>query len=134
MKNLCTFPAIFLLWVFLPACSNEKKALPGIVDDLANIECRAFSLRNQRFSLANNIRFSQDSLSQLHTAKDSAAWEETFNKMNKEKDSLLAASLKLADSVKLQLDFIMLHYLTDKQKEKEFNRLLDEALIKRGCK
>jgi len=136
MKNIIGFCSTVFITVLLFSCKSSgfQKALAAATGDLANIECRAFALRNQRFELANKMRFMQDSLAGMKLPEDSAKIQQDLAKLNVKKDSILTASLHLADSIKIQLDFVMTHYLTDKEKEQEFNRELDALLTKNGCK
>ncbi len=113
---------------------SSEKTLAVVTEDLANIECRAFSLRNERFELANKMRFKQDSLTTIKRHEDSLHIQQELATLTLEKDSILTSSLKLADSIKIQLDYVMKTFLTDKEKEMEFNRTLDGMLSKSGCK
>ena len=122
-----------ILFVLVFSCKN-KTSLDSTINDFANTECRAMQLRSQRFKLADNIRFTQDSIIQKSHSGDTLQLHEKITKMFMEKELLFIQSSRLSDSIKVQLDLIMSTYLTDKNKELTFNRKLDSILIIKGCK
>lgn len=122
-----------ILFVLVFSCKN-KVSLDSTINDFANTECRAMQLRSQRFKLADNIRFTQDSIIQKTQSGDTLQLHEKITKMYMEKELLFIQSSRLADSIKVQFDLIMSTDLTDKNKELAFNRKLDSILIIKGCK
>jgi hypothetical protein len=101
---------------------------------MADLECRAIELKNKRFQLADNMRFAQDTLLHFKSFSDTISLQQRLKEWDIQKLSLVNESLALADSIKLQMEIIMPRYFTDKKKEQEFNRLLEEALKKNGCR
>ena len=124
---------IFLFPLLIVGCSN-KPSKDSIIDDFANIECRAMQLKNQRFKLADEIRFTQDTIIQLQQSGDTLLLHERLIKMYQQKELLHAKSSQLADSIKLKMDVIAATFLSDKNKELDFNRKLDSILILKSCK
>ncbi|MDF2432476.1 MAG: hypothetical protein JWP44_2107 [Mucilaginibacter sp.] len=101
------------------------------LDQLAERTCRAIIIRQQRFALANNIRFTQDSLTSVNFRSDSHRLQDRLKKYMRQKDSLLKASLSLADNIRLQLDSLIPY--GDKGAQKRFTITLDSLLVKKGC-
>ena len=124
---------IFLFPLLIVGCSN-KPSTDALIDDFANLECRAMQLRNQRFKLADEIRFTQDTIIQLQQSGDTLLLHERLIKMYQQKELLHAKSSQLADSIKLKMDVIAATFLSDKNKELDFNRKLDSILILKSCK
>ena len=61
MKNLKTLLyALIVLFTF--SCQKHKSDIKDLVNQFADLECRAIALREQRFDLANQMRFTQDTL------------------------------------------------------------------------
>ena len=129
-KSLC---GIFLFPLLIVGCSN-KPSSDSIIDDFANIECRAMQLKNQRFKLADEIRFTQDTIIQLQQSGDTLLLHERLIKMYEQKELLHTKSSQLADSIKVKMDVIAATFLTDKNKELDFNRTLDSILTLKSCK
>ena len=124
---------IFLFPLLIVGCSN-KPSTDSIIDDFANIECRAMQLKNQRFKLADEIRFTQDTIVQLQQSGDTLALHERLIKMYEQKELLHTKSSQLADSIKVKMDVIAATFLSDKNKELDFNRTLDSILTLKSCK
>jgi hypothetical protein len=131
-KNFVMQGILFFTVVIFLSCTGRQPKLEKLADDIAGYECRAVALRNQRFELADKIRFTQDTL--LHFSGDTAVLHHKLIVMENNKQLLLTQSLQLADTISKKIDFIMSGYFNDKNNQKEFNQLLNEALKKRGCK
>lgn len=117
----------------MSACQEHSSDLKQLVDDFAKLECRAISLREKRFALANQIRFTQDSLA-LHTGKsDTLQYKLRLDQYNSEKNVVLQQSLSLADSIKRRLKEIMENELTQKDQKAKFDDLLNKTLQQKGC-
>lgn len=100
---------------------------------MANLECRAVAMREQRFALANQMRFAQDTLAVTKSSSDSQRLANEILIFTHEKNSLLQRSLQLADSIHLQLDSLRKFVFTDINEKKQFDEKLSEALKIRGC-
>jgi len=98
------------------------------------MECRAITLREQRFALANEIRFTQDTLIRANGNVDTARLQSKLGRLNMEKERMTQQSLQLADSIKQTLDSLMSHYLTQQQDKEQFNQLLNAKLKDMHCK
>jgi 2-phosphoglycerate kinase len=126
---MCTrfYNYILLLFIF-SSCDNHESNFRGLAAEIAIIECRAEKLKDHRFALADRMRFTQDTI--LQKSKDTMELHNQLLEMEKEKQLLLIQSLKLADTIKRKMEFLMTNYLTDKKKENEFNQFLKEEIKK----
>ena len=122
---------ISMLIIF--SCNNTSSDKETMVKLLVNMECRAITLKNKRFQLADNIRYAQDTLLHYKSITDTALIQIRLKDLDFQKQLIVNQSLALADSIKLQMEIIMPRYFDNKKKEMEFNMLLDEALKKNGC-
>jgi hypothetical protein len=123
-----------LMFLFLLSCHTETKEMNKMVRDFANLECRAISLREQRFELANKIRFTEDTLLQPTKTIDTLALKSKLAVLNEEKQSLLHNSLMLADSIKARMDSLNNSHPNNDNFRQQFNEMLMIELSKRGCK
>ncbi|MDB5122581.1 MAG: hypothetical protein JWP94_710 [Mucilaginibacter sp.] len=126
----------FLLVLMLTAiysCNTKstKQVNKERLEKLADRSCRATSIRKQRFVLADNIRFMQDSLSKAKNKADSARFQSRLAEYLKQKDILLKTSLALADTIRMQLDSLLPY--SDKAAQKQFTASLDSILRSKGC-
>ncbi len=131
MKQLLLIVAV-LVSCFFVSC-NRKSKLDDKVTYIANLECRAMVMREQRFALANQLRFAQDTLSTTKYSSDSQRLSNEIQTFSQEKNSLLQHSLQLADSIHLQLDSLRKFVFTEKNDKKQFEQKLNEALRRKGC-
>lgn len=111
----------------LPENADKNNRL----DLLADRSCRAISIRQQRFALANKIRFASDTMATLKGKNDTMRLHNELQICLRQKDSLLKASLALADTIRMQLDSMMPY--SDKAAQKQFTAKLDSTLKTRGC-
>jgi len=112
-----------------PTPKNVGKA--NRLDLLADRSCRAISIRQQRFALANKIRFATDTLASLKGKADTMRLHNKLQVCLGQKDSLLKASLALADTIRMQLDSMMPY--SDKPAQKRFTAKLDSIIKAKGC-
>ncbi len=131
-KQPLVFVAVWVLCIFF-SC-NQSSKLDEKVNYIANLECRAVAMREQRFALANELRFAQDTLLIAKSSSDSQRLTKNIQIFTKEKGNLLKQSLQLADSIHLQLDSLRKFVFTDKNDKKQFEEKLEKELQKRGCK
>lgn len=123
---------LFLLTIIY-SCNKPVAAKHSAkLDQLAQSTCEAISIRQQRFALANKIRFTQDSLTNAKTSNDSQRLQARLKKYLMQKDLLLKASLAHAAAIRLKLDSLIPY--GDKNAQKRFTATLDSLLVKRGCK
>ena len=133
MKYRKLLQCAFIIVVILSSCQERKPDLKELVEDFAELECRAISLREKRFELANQIRFTQDSLS-IHAGKaDTTQFKSKLDSYNLVKNQVLQQSLSLADSIKVRLSDIMQNQLTEVSDKKMFNDMLNKTLEQKGC-
>ena len=122
--------------LLVSSCTSNQPppSLEKIASDFAPMECRAITLREQRFALANEIRFTQDTLIRANGNVDTARLQSKLGRLNMEKERMTQQSLQLADSIKQTLDSLMSHYLTQQQDKEQFNQLLNAKLKDMHCK
>ena len=121
----------FLLPIVIISCNKPAPDNARKMDLLADRMCRAITIRQQRFELANKIRFAQDTLQGTKSKTDSVRLAKSLAEYLKQKPLLLKESLSLADTIHHQLDSLVPY--TDKSAEKRFNTQLDTLLSKKGC-
>ncbi len=90
-------------------------------------------LKQKRFALANEIRFTQDTLLQKMQVIDTVTLKERLGRFEIEKKALLQESLLLADSIKIGLDSLMQQVLVSAEDRKAFDIDLKNELRKLGC-
>lgn len=115
------------------SCKNEKTDIKALVDEFANLECRAMTLREQRFELANQLRFTQDSLLLKGNKADTIGLNLKLATLNKQKEAMLKQSLSLADSIRTTLTGLMKNQLVTENDKQTFNEMLNKTLVERGC-
>ena len=132
MKNfkqlVCT---VIVLITF--SCRQHKTDIKELVEQFADLECRAISLREKRFALANQIRFTQDTLLQKTGKADTSTLKLKLDYYNNDKAVTLQHSLALADSIRSRLNDIMKNQLTNEADKTAFNDLLNKTLQQKGC-
>ncbi|HVV55389.1 MAG TPA: hypothetical protein VHC47_08695 [Mucilaginibacter sp.] len=121
-----------LLLAVLASCHSHAPANDQAkMNQLADRSCRAISIRQQRYTLADKIRFANDTLGTTKDEKVKARLQSSLKVYLKQKDSLLKVSLALADTIRMQLDSMMPY--TDKAAQKRFSTSLNNLLAKKGC-
>jgi len=126
MRRLWLMPILLVL-----GCNRAAENKTDKINLLADLTCRAINIRQQRFALANKIRFTQDTLEHPKDKADSIRLATALNDYMIQKPILLKESLSLADGIRKQLD-LQVPY-TDKVAEQKFNAKLDSLLRARGC-
>lgn len=136
MKSNAFF--ILPLFIVLIVCSctpkPEQPSLKKIVNDFAQLECRAIALREQRFALANQIRFTQDTLLHASDKSNTARLNAKLKALNIKREHTTERSLVLADSIKHRLDSLMSNHLTKEEYKDQFNQMLHTTLENMHCK
>ncbi len=124
----------FVLALVLFACQSPKPDMGAIVNDFANLECRAIELRKQRYQLADEMRFTDDTmLSDTSSEETKARMKDKLMKLDAGKDGLVNHGLQLADTIQKRLDSLIQGPLKQMEDRKEFDKLLEAELKKRGC-
>lgn len=125
---LCTF--------CLFACEQKTEDNIAVMATRFSIlECRAFTLRELRFVLADKIRFAEDTIAKLPPGAFALKNLQSQLKVYlHQKESTLAQSLQLADSIKLQLDTIIKIRLQSTDKIRRFDKALLEIMEKKHCR
>ena len=134
-KNIFSLLILFTGGIVLLCCTqNNQDDMNKIVSQFSTLECRANSLRKQRYILADKIRFAEDSLiKMIPESAEKKTLQSTLNTLLKEKDNTLSFSLRLADTIKLQLDTIIKIRLKTRDKINIFDKALSLELQKRNC-
>ena len=135
MKGFTGFALVIVIVIFI-SCKHNSISNADVgkwVMGIADVECKAISLREQRFALANEIRFAQDTLMQTKDKTDTVRLSNKIAKLTKQKESILNQSLAIADSIKSQLDTLKSNHFTDTSITRIFNDALNDTLKKRGC-
>ena len=130
--------ALLLFTNFLFSCTgttseSREPSLEAIVNDFAPLECRAVALREQRFALANQIRFTEDTLRSIADKKDTLRLHAILADLNDRRTTTTQQSLQLADSIKHTLDSLMNNYLTTAEEKEKFNEMLHATLKSMHC-
>lgn len=121
------------LLLLASACQrSESNRNSARLELLASRSCRAESIREQRFTLANQIRFADDSIAKTKDPATRQRLEKEMKGYLLRKDSLLKHSLSLADTIRIQLDSLM--PAGDKAAQKAFGRTLDSLMKAKGCR
>jgi len=135
MKRFKTL--LFATVIVVPfACKRapeDRRKLIAKVDSFAELECRAITLREQRFELANKIRFTEDSLLKVKDVATKERLKTTLDQFNKDKKVIVKASLTTADTVQHKLQDILQNQLADQKERLAFNQLLNTTLKSMGC-
>lgn len=129
-KRLLAF--VVFLFFYLTSC-HRQNVMDEKANYIAGLECRAVLLREQRFALANQLRFAQDTLLQKKGSYDTIRLVQKIESFKKTKVRLLQESLQLADTIHLALDSIRKFAFTGNDDKRFFDLKLQEALRKRGC-
>lgn len=132
IRRTTTLGGLCLALIAFPGCS-ESGPDDTDVATIADMEMRAITLREARFALANEIRYTQDTLLRTDsTAPEAAALNERLQAMAVRKDSLTKASLALADTIKRSLSTIIDPKRYSQEERAEFNERLNEELKRRN--
>src|ERR1700761_2938595 len=98
---------LLMLLIAVVSCNKATSNKDAKMNLLADRTCRAISIRQERFALANKIRFAQDTLSQTKNKSDSIRLQARLKIYLNEKPILLKESLSLADTIHKQLDSLI---------------------------
>ena len=126
--------SLLILAVFFFICCHQPDLLTGKAELMADLECKAITLREQRFTLANQIRFTQDTLLKPVSTQDSSRLEQKLFYLNSQKELLTNHSLLLADTIHNQLDSLRKFFFKKESDRTNFDQKLNELIAKRGCK
>lgn len=115
--------------------SKVEENINLMAANFSNLECRAFAIRELRYTLADKIRFAEDSTVQFPPGSTALKnLQSQLKKYQVNKEYTLAQSLLLADTIKLQLDSIIKIRLRSPDKIKLFDEALLIEMEKKNCK
>ena len=117
MKTIYLHLSAILYSVFLFSCEENNPDINTLVTKFSNLECRAYTLREKRYELADKIRFTEDSVQMnQNNQKSGTALKGQLKLFLKEKETVTKESLQLADTIRLQLDSIVKFQLKTEEK------------------
>ena len=121
--------AILLLMLFTACSSPVKKTdhWPIDFDELVVLHCKSIELKNARFSLADSIRFVQDSIriNESVEGQDLSPFREKLLQFQKEKEILTKESYALSDSIESKMKRVI------RELNVEEKRIFNDSLIAR---
>lgn len=116
------------------SCGNgPKQNIQKAVDDFATLECKAVRLRNQRFDLANTLRYTEDSLLHSSNPQDTARLRRQVAMLQQEKERLTRQSREMANRIKLRMDSLTETQFRTREEKERFHSAVTEALKKNNC-
>lgn len=123
---------VVFAWL-VTSCHHSTPDVQQHVVTFATMECEAIRLRKERFLLADQIRFTQDSLALTKKESERAKLKNKLVDFDQKKALLVEQSVNLADSIKTTLRNLFSQELKAKENKEAFNGLLQDELRKRGC-
>lgn len=121
-----------LLFAMLVSCTHKQTTLQAHANKFAMLESKAIILREKRFALADQIRFANDSIIQFAKTVDTSKLHKKIVLYNSNKEIMLQQSLALAETIRHELNNLMKNELQDKDDRAQFEKLLNQALVKKG--
>ncbi len=116
------------------SCTGKKAIdFKSQVADFADVECGAVRLRVRRFALADSIRFTEDSILHPTNGADTVKLRAKLNRLLSHKEDLLLLSRGMADKIKGRMDSMMQFTIITKEDRAQFNKELNDELMRRGC-
>lgn len=125
------FPSLgkvaFFILLVLTSCQSvpSSQDVEKDAQALAALYCRAQDLREERFKLADDIRFLEDSIATFPDAPETTTRKQTLIDLQGTTDDMWLRTKKLADSI----DNLLSDFYKEKYPEKEDRSRLDEALM-----
>lgn len=119
-----------LLLSLLVSCNNNEiseETLQADADMLANLQCDAKKLQEERFQLANNIRFLEDSVMATQDSMLLIGYKAKLADLAPQKESVLERTKIMADSISKT----MMKLQQGTYKDTADRKLLDVALNKK---
>ena len=121
--------AILLLMLFAACSSPVEKTdhWPIDFDELVVLHCKSIKLKNARFSLADSIRFVQDSIriNGSLNEHDLSAFKDKLIQFEKEREILTQESYALSDSIESKMKRVI------RELNVEEKRIFNDSLIAR---
>lgn len=112
--------------------TDTKPDMAALAKQMAQVECKAMELREQRFALADEIRFTEEAIMQSKRQADTIQLAAKLQLLNDRKELLFHASMQMAEQIKHRLDSLMENELTTAEAKASFNKELNTAL-ERDC-
>ncbi|MDX2000866.1 MAG: hypothetical protein SFW35_00410 [Chitinophagales bacterium] len=124
---------ILVLVATLLICSCQKKQhnMQGDAEYLAKLQCSAKAIQNERFQLADDIRFAEDSSIMFRNDSVKAAYYiAKRDSFSAQLPILLNRTKALADTVEMVVDSFYNHLYTDSLQKRQLDSLLKAAYEK----
>src|SRR5690606_22364106 len=105
MSSIRSLLLILGIGILLSCADHANDSWKNDMDRITELHCRAIQLRNARFTLADSMRFYQDSLLEIAGADDTKAqyWKSSLTVMEKRKTRLAETSRNLSDTIRAEL-------------------------------
>lgn len=133
MNILRTSVSLIILFTII-SCKRPQSNTRELAERFSALECRAIAIREKRFALADEIRFTEDTLLLQENKKtDTKQLKLKLAALNENKAVLLQQSLALADTIKKNLAELMNDSLKNESDKTAFNNELNDILLKKGC-
>lgn len=121
MKKLCHF--LFFCILTFVSCKQDVD-IDKLVIAFSEIQCRAITLKDKRYELADHLR---------NIEVDSILKKKEIDSLRLVIKNTKYQSLMVADSIKNKLNDLFKNELSDKEKQKEFTSRLENFITKHGC-
>lgn len=119
---------------FCFSCGTHSKAvIENSVAQFADLECEAIQLRKQRFSLADEIRYTEDTLQRATNETATAQLRQKLVLLNTQKLQLTNDSRAMAERIKEHIDSLMESVLKTGEEKEAFNIELTKVLKQKNC-
>lgn len=118
--------------VLLTACTRSTNNSQDKLKVLADRVCRAIVLRQERYKLADQIRFCQDTLLSTKSVTKKKALQEELAVFNAKKTVLVKQSLTLADSISAEMESLKLY--SDKTNRADFEKILHDKMLAKNLR
>ena len=118
---------ILFFIALLTACTRSADNQQYQLKTLASKVCRAIGLRQERYQLADRIRFCQDTLNSTKSAAKKRALQNELSVFNTRKTALVKQSLTLADSIHTEMESLKLY--SDKVNRADFDKILHKMML-----
>ncbi len=121
--------------IFLASCatnSDQKNEWPVDLDELSTLHCQSIALKNERFQLADSIRFIQDSIIvNTKSGNDISYYQDHLIELEKRKKILTANSYALSDTIESKMKIVIRDLNPDEKRI--FNDSLNARTKAKGC-
>jgi hypothetical protein len=133
MKSFFLLTAFSAASFFFSCGTHSKAVIEKSVAQFADLECEAIQLRKQRFSLADEIRYTEDTLQRAPNETATAELRQKLALLNTQKLQLTNDSRAMAERIKEHIDSLMASVLKTGEEKEAFNTELTKVLKQKNC-